>query len=124
MRHEPASTERLLWKLLRDRRLDDLKFRRQVPIGPYIADFVCFRHRLVVEADGAFHDADRDARRDAWLRAQQFEVLRFTNHVIALYPDEVLDAIRQATGRATPHPTASRPPSPARGEGTLRSTRA
>jgi very-short-patch-repair endonuclease len=102
MRHEPASTERLLWKLLRDRRLEGLKFRRQVPIGPYIADFVCLRRRLIVEADGPFHEAERDAQRDSWLRTRQFQVLRFPNNLIALYPDEALDRIRQAAGVARP----------------------
>jgi very-short-patch-repair endonuclease len=80
MRREPTATERLLWKLLRDRRLEHLKFRRQTPIGPYIADFVCFERRLIVEADGPFHDPERDAARDAWLRGQSFRVLRFSNH--------------------------------------------
>jgi very-short-patch-repair endonuclease len=102
MRREPAFTERLLWKLLRDRRLDGLKFRRQVPIGPYVADFVSLRHRLIVEADGPLHDADHDARRDDWLRSQHFRVLRFPNALITLYPDVVLDEIRQAAGVARP----------------------
>src|SRR5690242_20116274 len=102
MRREPASTERLLWGLLRDRSLEGLKFRRQVPIGSYIADFVCYRHRLIIEADGPLHDADRDARRDDWLRSRRFRVLRFTNDLIARYPEEVLDRIRQAAGVARP----------------------
>ena len=71
--------ERALWKLLRDRRLGGLKFRRQFPVGRYVLDFVCLRHRLVVEADGPFHDPAHDAQRDAWLGAQGFRVLRFTN---------------------------------------------
>ena len=102
MRHEPTATERLLWKLLRDRRLEGLKFRRQVPIGPYVADFVCFKRRLIVEADGPFHDPERDAVRDAWLRGQSFRVLRFSNHQIATFPDAVLDEIRKATGTLRP----------------------
>ena len=102
MRHEPTATERALWKLLRDRRLEGLKFRRQVPIGPYIADFVCFERRLIVEADGPFHDPERDAVRDAWLRGQSFRVLRFSNHQIAVFPDVVLDEIRLATDTLRP----------------------
>ncbi|MEI9963566.1 MAG: endonuclease domain-containing protein [Caulobacteraceae bacterium] len=71
MRKAPAATERLLWDLLRDRRLADLKFRRQVPVGRYIVDFICFRHRLIVEADGPTHDdSHRDRERDAWLSSQ------------------------------------------------------
>jgi very-short-patch-repair endonuclease len=55
---------------------------------------------LVVEADGPFHDQAADAKRDAWLRGQQFEVLRFPNDVITLYPERVLDEIRRRAGLA------------------------
>jgi len=98
MRRNPSFNERLLWKLLRDRRLDGLKFRRQVPLGPYVADFVCFAHRLVVEADGPLHDPAANARRDDWLRGQGFAIARFANSQITLYPDLVLDEIRLRTG--------------------------
>ena len=100
MRSSLTFNERILWKLLRDRRLDGLKFRRQVPIGPYIADFVVFSHRLIVEADGPFHEARADAARDAWLKGQQFKVLRYSNDQISLYPDQVLDDIRRHTSLA------------------------
>ena len=99
MRREPTFTERALWTLLRDRRLAGLKFRRQVPLGRYIVDFVCFAERLVVEADGPLHDPERDAVRDAWLRSQHFRVLRFPNDRITLYPDGVLDEICGASKR-------------------------
>jgi very-short-patch-repair endonuclease len=101
MRKAPASTERFLWNLLRNRQLGDLKFRRQVPIGPYIADFVCLRHRLIVEADGYWHDADADAKRDGWLYRQGFRVLRFANAEITSKPNEVLAAIMAATSLAS-----------------------
>ncbi|WP_421739640.1 DUF559 domain-containing protein [Caulobacter sp.] len=98
LRREPPMTERLLWKLLRDRRLDGLKFRRQVPLGRYVADFVCMRHRLIVEADGPHHeDSLTDADRDAWLRGQGFQVLRFSNKAIQDFPDTVLTQILTAT---------------------------
>lgn len=97
MRREPVVHERKLWALLRDRRLEGLKFRRQVVIGPYVADFVCLRHRLIVEADGPFHDEARDAVRDAWLTAQGFRVLRFPNQKIELRDWEVVGAIIAAT---------------------------
>jgi len=99
MRREPTSTERALWSLLRNRRLAGLKFRRQVPLGDYIVDFLCVSHHLVIEADGPLHDVERHAVRDAWLRAKHWRVLRFPNRQIALYPDSVLDAICEATGR-------------------------
>ncbi len=96
MRREPALYERKLWTLLRDRRLKGLKFRRQVVIGPYVADFVCMRHRLILEADGPLHDAERDAVRDAWLLSQGFRVLRFPNQQIELRDWEVIGAIVEA----------------------------
>ena len=98
MRKAPVSTEQLLWRLLRDRRLAGLKFRRQVPLGPYIADFVCFRCKLIIEADGPMHDekAADDAKRDAWLGSAGFRVLRFTNADIHDRREEVLDAVRVA----------------------------
>ena len=67
LRRRATLTERTLWTRLRDRRLDGLKFRRQVPVGRYVLDFVCLAHRLVIEADGPFHDEDHDAQRDQWL---------------------------------------------------------
>lgn len=94
MRREPALYERRLWAILRDRRLEGLKFRRQVVIGCYVADFVCLRHRLIVEADGPHHD-DRikDVARDEFLRNEGFRVLRFPNQQIENRPHEVLAAI-------------------------------
>ncbi|MFT4253465.1 MAG: DUF559 domain-containing protein [Caulobacter sp.] len=100
MRQAPVATERLLWTLLRDRKLDGLKFRRQVPLGRYIADFVCFRHRLIIEADGVHHeDRDRDLVRDAWLREQGFRVMRFPNRAVQDDRETVLAAILEACGR-------------------------
>lgn len=95
MRRAPSTSERKLWTILRDRRLG-LKFRRQVVIGPYVVDFVCMRHRLIVEADGPFHDAERDAVRDEWLRTQTFRVLRFPNAQIENRDWEVVGAILEA----------------------------
>lgn len=101
MRREPALYERRLWKLLRDRRLEDLKFRRQVVLGKYVVDFVCFRHRLIVEADGPPHEerVDHDAARDAWLTTEGFVVLRFTNQQIESRSWEVVAAIIAASKR-------------------------
>ncbi len=75
--------ERILWSELRRRQLMGLRFRRQVPLGPYIVDFVCLEHRFVVELDGLQHgEADnlaRDAARTSWLEAQGFRVFRAWN---------------------------------------------
>ena|SRR5579875_254533 len=97
-RKKPVLTERLLWTLLRDRRLGGVKFRRQVPVGPYMADFLCFERRLIVEADGPHHDPDRDAVRDSWLRSQGYCVLRFKNAEVQNNTYVVLDAISAALG--------------------------
>jgi len=72
-------------------------------LGPYVVDFLCLRHRLIVEADGPFHDAGRDAIRDAWLASQGFRVLRFSNHEIGARDWNVLRRITEAC--ATPHPS-------------------
>jgi very-short-patch-repair endonuclease len=108
----------MLWKILRDRRLADLKFRRQVPLGRYIADFACFRHRLIVEADGPWHDPDEDRVRDAWLSGQGFKVLRFSNGQISARPHEIIAAIADAvTPPAERRVNAKSNPSPRAGEG-------
>ena len=69
MRARQTDAERKLWFLLRDRRLNDAKFRRQVPIGNYIVDFVCQEAKLIVEVDGSQHadQAVYDAARSEWL---------------------------------------------------------
>jgi very-short-patch-repair endonuclease len=105
LRSNPTATERLLWSRLRQRKLGGLKFRRQTPMGPYILDFLCLRHRLVVEADGPFHDPERDAIRDAWLETKGFRVLRFSNREISGTPDLVADRILAALEELGPVPT-------------------
>ncbi|CAN5115243.1 hypothetical protein BH09PSE2_BH09PSE2_08420 [soil metagenome] len=77
-----------------------MKFRRQVPLGRYVADFLCPRHRLIVEADGPHHeDSLHDLERDAWLSAEGFRVLRFANKRIQDAPDAVLAEILGACAR-------------------------
>ena len=82
MRKAMTAAEAALWFALRDRRLLGLKFRRQVPMGPYIADFYCAAHRLVIEADGPSHGGPCDATRDAWLAERGFRVIRLWNRDI------------------------------------------
>ena len=122
MRKKPTEAERRLWSLLRNKRLAAHKFKRQQVIGLYIADFVNFEHRLIIEADGSQHiDSETDEQRTNWLTSQGFRVLRFFNNDILARSDQVADAIWHALGEVEPPlpPTASRraPPSPARGEG-------
>jgi len=99
MRRAPTEAELRLWRLLRDRRLSGLKFRRQVPIGPYIVDFLCARARLIIEADGSQHEESaRDERRDAYLARQGWVVLRFWNYDILRHRDSVIDTILARAG--------------------------
>ena len=93
MRSDPTLGERLLWTRLRARRLGT-KFRRQQPIGPFIADFISYPHRLVIEVDGDSHvDPARDRRRDAWFRDNGWYMLRFWDHQVIEAIDDVLDTI-------------------------------
>jgi very-short-patch-repair endonuclease len=118
LRASSTGVEEKLWRLLRSRRLAGAKFRRQVPLGPWIADFVSFEHKLIVEADGSQHaESDRDRVRDADLQARGFRVLRFWNNEILQNPNGVLEAILASLEEA-PSPGGLRPPpSPTRGEG-------
>ncbi|MFA7321139.1 MAG: DUF559 domain-containing protein [Dokdonella sp.] len=109
LRRQMTDAETLLWRHLRNHRLDGRKFRRQQPIGPYIVDFVHFGARLIVEADGGQHlQSVHDLQRDAWLRSQGFNILRFWNDDILLRSDAVLEMIWQAL-RASPSPPAPLP---------------
>ena len=91
MRRIATDAERKLWFLLRDRRLDGIKFRRQVPFGPYVLDFVCFERGLVVEVDGGQHaESESDVKRDAYLRAEGFRTVRYWNTDVLKNPDGVL----------------------------------
>ena len=103
LRARPTACEAKLWARLRGRQLNGLKFRRQSPIGPYVADFLCFSHHLIVEADGPHHDPVHDQKRDAWLRESGFLVIRFTNDRIAYDIEGVLASILDSA--LGPHPT-------------------
>jgi 2-isopropylmalate synthase len=101
MRRTMTEPEKQLWRVLRDRRLQGLKFRRQVPLGPYIVDFLCIEHRLVIEADGSQHvDSAHDAKRDAWLVGENYKVLRFWNMDILKERVSVMDTIAAHCGLA------------------------
>ena len=88
-----------MWRLLRDRRFGGIKFRRQYPLGPFVADFACPSHRLIVELDGSQHAENAsDLRRDAYLAGQGWRVLRFWNSEVVENPNAVLFRIGQAVG--------------------------
>ena len=80
----------------------NFKFKRQLPIGRYIVDFVCLEYRLIIEADGGQHNDETDQLRDAWIKAQGFTILRFWNHDILQQTEAVLESIRQQCLRSPP----------------------
>ncbi len=96
LRREMTTPERVLWSKLRNGQLDDLKFRRQRPLGPYILDFYCPEAYLCVEIDGEqhAHQREHDHRRDDFLRESGVETLRFTVSELTKNLDGVLTRIR------------------------------
>ncbi len=94
MRRKPTEPEQRLWGALRNRRLGNFKFRRQVPLAGYIVDFVCMEAGLIVEVDGSQHaDSEDDVFRTARLKAHGFRVLRFWNDDIMKDLDPVCATI-------------------------------
>ena len=112
MRHVDTRAEKRAWVLLRDRRMHGLKFRRQVPIGNYIADFYCDELRLILELDGGVHDdpdqALIDEIRNIHLHELGYRVLRVPNGMVIKAPDQFAAEIK----RLLPSPVASRHPLP------------
>jgi len=100
LRKHSTDTERYLWKHLRDRQIEGVKFRRQQPIGRYVVNL---EKKVVVELDGGQHaEASRDKKRDEWLRTEGYKVLRFWDNQVLSNVEGVLENIRNAL--LTPHP--------------------
>ena len=104
LRREMTPVEGNLWSKLKTlHRSHGLHFRRQAPIGPYIADFACLSRRLIVEIDGQSHDGEaaaaHDVRRDGFLGDQGFGVLRFSNADVMRDPGSVIDTIIEEAKR-------------------------
>lgn len=93
MRKNPTETERAMWLVLKDRRLAEYKFRRQVPIGSYIADFVCYARRLIIELDGSQHAESYTAARDEWLAEKGFAILCVHTDQLISNREGVLDTV-------------------------------
>jgi very-short-patch-repair endonuclease len=112
MRRSMTEAEFRLWLRLRKPGIEGLRFRRQVPIGPYIVDFCCPAKQFVVEVDGDHHGRPateaRDARRDAWLKAAGYTVLRFGNREIGEDLEGVCDRILEELKRADAWRAAAR----------------
>lgn len=94
LRKNLTLAEKKLWQAIRYRQLQGFKFRRQVPLGNYIADFLCFESRLIVEVDGGQHYQNNyDAQRTVWLEKHNFRVLRFWNNEVLSNLDAVKEII-------------------------------
>jgi very-short-patch-repair endonuclease len=97
LRREMTAAEKKLWSKLRNRQLAGAVFRKQVPVGPYIADFCCLKARLIVEVDGGQHDESlSDIARDAWLTRTGYRVLRVWNNEVMGNMEGVLSVIAAA----------------------------
>ncbi|MEK7354211.1 MAG: endonuclease domain-containing protein [Chloroflexota bacterium] len=99
LRRKQTDTERNLWSRLRNGHLAEIKFRRQEPIGKYIADFVSFDKKLIIEIDGSQHTEETvkraDEQRTLWLESQGFRVIRFWDNDVLLNLDGVLTQIEE-----------------------------
>ena len=130
LRRGPTDAERKLWYVLRSLKPLGIYFRRQAPIGIYIADFAWHAGKLVVELDGSQHAevrAAHDAQRTAWLQSQGYRVLRFWNNDVLKSPRSVGEAIMTAVQEAisknptpNPSPQGGGEPAAASGEGSER----
>ena len=112
LRRSLTEPERRLWRQLRKRLpVEGTHFRRQVAVGPYVADFCILGAKLIIEVDGGQHTTDQavayDSRRTAYLQSQGFHVLRFGNADVMQSMDSVLDTIHAALVRTTPTPYPS-----------------
>jgi very-short-patch-repair endonuclease len=111
LRRDMTDAEHVIWYHVRAHRMQGASFRRQTPIGPYIVDFACHAAKLIIEVDGGQHfepeNLARDARRDAYLAAHGFKVLRFSNLDVMTNKSGVLETIAAALGK-TPSLTLPR----------------
>ncbi len=110
LRNAATPAERLLWQYLSRSQLG-VKFSRQMPVGPYFADFLCREHMLIVELDGFSHDVQsgRDVYRDRQLRDIGYRILHFPNAEVMGNVEGVVTAIRLALGDSpTPNPSRKR----------------
>ena len=98
LRRELTKAEAAMWDMLRDLRPLGARFRRETPIGPYIADFAWLSARIVIEVDGDTHESEHgrrhDLQRDAFMKTHGFTVLRFDNLQVIDAPDYVFSTLQ------------------------------
>ena len=99
LRRSQTDAEKALWARLRNKQLEDVKFRRQQPLGRYIVDFLSFERKIIVEVDGGQHNereaSERDQQRTAWLKERGYRVLRFWSNEVLVNMEGVLEKIRE-----------------------------
>jgi very-short-patch-repair endonuclease len=102
LRRQSTEAEKKLWLHLRNRQIEGVKFRRQAPIGAYIADFLAVDALLIIELDGGQHSdqASYDDKRTAWLQQQGYRVLRFWNNDVLANTEGVVEVIQRFLHRA------------------------
>ena len=119
LRRDSTDAERIIWSVLRAHRLNGASFRRQTPVGPYVADFLCHGAKLIVEIDGGQHfereQQKRDARREAFLTSKGYRILRFNNYDVMTNREGIIETIAAELAAA--------PPSPASGGGSAAPSR-
>jgi very-short-patch-repair endonuclease len=95
LRQNETDAEYRFWNEVRNRHLNGHKFSRQIPLGPYVVDFICREKNLIVELDGSQHaESEHDARRTDWLNAQGYSIIRFWNHEVLEERRAVLETVR------------------------------
>ena len=120
LRRNQTEVERVFWNHVRGRRLSGFKFRRQHPIGPFVADFVCLEQRLIVELDGGQHaeNVEEDRKRSRFLESRGYRILRFWNNEVFENMEGVLQTVLSVLNGASPSPRPSPPESGERGNTT------
>ena len=120
LRANTTAAEDILWRHLRRLEVKGSHFRRQVPIGPYVADFACLKARLIIEVDGSQHGNEDNSRSDEtrtrWLNSEGYRVMRFWNNDVMSKTDAVLEAIHDSIAVTPPRLPAAGDPPP-QGEG-------
>ena len=101
LRRDQTDAEKLMWRYLRDRKCDGYKFRRQVPMGSYVVDFLCIDARLIVEIDGGQHAeaVEKDAERMKYLESLGYLVIRFWNDEVISNIAGVFDSLTLTLSR-------------------------
>jgi very-short-patch-repair endonuclease len=105
LRRDASKAEKICWELLRDRRMNGVKFRRQYSIGPYFSDFASAERKLVIEIDGEHHayQIEADARRTAFMESKGWRVLRFWANEVVANREGIWAATDAALGASPPH---------------------